>query len=143
MNATKILWGQVLLVCLVVLAFVWMATEWTAWRLGFQSQLGQPRFELIGWPTPPNVPPIAELGGNLAGYEVTGWFGLLAPAGTPLHVENCLSEVPAFADKQFRQRIYDQGSEPIGSSSEEFKIFIAAEYHRWGKLIRTVGFKAE
>jgi tripartite-type tricarboxylate transporter receptor subunit TctC len=70
--------------------------------------------------------------------------GLLALARTPLHVENHLSEIPqkAFADKRFRQRIYDQGSEPIGSSSDEFKIFIAAEYHRWGKLIRAVGIKA-
>lgn len=50
MNGTKILWGQILLVSFVVLAFVWMATEWTAWRLGFQSQLGMPWFELFGWP---------------------------------------------------------------------------------------------
>jgi type IV secretion system protein VirD4 len=50
MNATKILWVQILLVSLVVLAFVWMATEWTAWRLGFQPQLGIPWFELLGWP---------------------------------------------------------------------------------------------
>jgi type IV secretion system protein VirD4 len=50
MNATKILWGQVLLVGTVVLAFVWAATEWVAWRLGFQPQLGRPWFELIGWP---------------------------------------------------------------------------------------------
>jgi type IV secretion system protein VirD4 len=50
MNATKILWGQILLVSLVVLAFVWLATEWTAWRLGFQPQLGAPWFELLGWP---------------------------------------------------------------------------------------------
>jgi type IV secretion system protein VirD4 len=50
MNATKILWGQILLVSLVVLGFVWAATEWTAWCLGFQSQLGQPWFELFGWP---------------------------------------------------------------------------------------------
>jgi type IV secretion system protein VirD4 len=50
MNATKILWGQVLLVGTVVLAFVWVATEWVAWRLGFQPRLGQPWFELIGWP---------------------------------------------------------------------------------------------
>ena len=39
MSATKILWHQVILVCLVVLAFLWAATEWTAWRLGFQPQL--------------------------------------------------------------------------------------------------------
>src|SRR5271168_1280969 len=50
MNATKILWGQVLLVGTVVLAFVWAATEWVACRLGFQPQLGRPWFELIGWP---------------------------------------------------------------------------------------------
>ena len=50
MNATRILWGQVLLVSAVVLAFIWAATEWVAWRLGFQPQLGHPWFELIGWP---------------------------------------------------------------------------------------------
>ena len=50
MNATKILWGQVLLVSVVVLAFVWGATEWVAWRLAFQSQLGRPWFEFFGWP---------------------------------------------------------------------------------------------
>src|SRR5260370_33662795 len=50
MNATKILWGQVLVVSIVVLAFIWAATEWTAWRLGFQSQLGHPWFALFGWP---------------------------------------------------------------------------------------------
>ena len=50
MNATKILWGQVLLVSAVVLAFVWAATEWMAWKLGFQPQLGHPWFEVFGWP---------------------------------------------------------------------------------------------
>lgn len=50
MNATKILWGQLLLVSAVVLAFLWAATEWTAWQLRFQPQLGQPWFELFGWP---------------------------------------------------------------------------------------------
>src|ERR1700686_5099207 len=50
MNATKILWGQVLLVGAVVLAFVWGATEWTAWKLGFQPQLGHPWFDVFGWP---------------------------------------------------------------------------------------------
>jgi len=50
MSATKILWGQVLLVGAVVLAFLWAATEWTAWQLGFQAQLGPPWFEFLGWP---------------------------------------------------------------------------------------------
>jgi type IV secretion system protein VirD4 len=50
MNATKILWAQVLLVCAAVLAFMWAATEWTAWQLAFQPQLGHPWFMLFGWP---------------------------------------------------------------------------------------------
>jgi type IV secretion system protein VirD4 len=55
MNATKINWSQILLVSLVVLAFIWTATELTAWRLGFQPQLGTPWFELFGWPLYPPV----------------------------------------------------------------------------------------
>ncbi len=50
MSATKILWGQVLLVSAVVLAFVWAATQWTAWRLAFQPGLGHAWFEFFGWP---------------------------------------------------------------------------------------------
>src|SRR6202050_3316874 len=49
MHATKILWSQVLLVSAVALAFVWGATEWVAWRLAFQAQLGRPWFRLLGW----------------------------------------------------------------------------------------------
>jgi len=50
MNPTKILWGQILLVSATVLAFLWAATEWTAWKLGFQLQLGAPWFTFLGWP---------------------------------------------------------------------------------------------
>ncbi|MDW3224273.1 MAG: conjugal transfer protein TraG [Paracoccaceae bacterium] len=50
MSATKILWGQILIVCLIVLTTTWAATQWTALRLGFQPQLGQPWFELLGMP---------------------------------------------------------------------------------------------
>ena len=46
MSATKILWGQVTAVFAIVLITVWAATQWTAWRLGYQPQLGQPWFEL-------------------------------------------------------------------------------------------------
>ncbi len=50
MSATKILWGQILVVFLIVLSTTWAATQWTAWQLGFQPQLGRPWFELAGWP---------------------------------------------------------------------------------------------
>ncbi|RUV43667.1 MAG: hypothetical protein E5X45_28590 [Mesorhizobium sp.] len=48
MSATKILWGQILTVFLIVVLTTWAATQWTAWRLGFQPQLGAPWFELVG-----------------------------------------------------------------------------------------------
>ena len=50
MSATKILWGQITTVFLIVLFTTWGATQWTAWRLGFQAQLGTPWFDLAGWP---------------------------------------------------------------------------------------------
>jgi type IV secretion system protein VirD4 len=53
MSATKILWGQVLIVGLIALGFVWAATEWTAWRLAFQPELGSAWFRVLGWPVYP------------------------------------------------------------------------------------------
>ena len=50
MSGTKILWGQILTVFTIVLTTIWAATQWTAWRLGFQPQLGHPWFEIAGWP---------------------------------------------------------------------------------------------
>ena len=55
MSATKILWGQVSLVFAIVLVTLWGATQWTAWRLGYQPQLGLPWFELAGVPV--YIPP--------------------------------------------------------------------------------------
>lgn len=49
MSGTKILWGQVIVVGLIVLLAIWGATEWTAWRLAYQPELGRPWFELWGW----------------------------------------------------------------------------------------------
>ncbi|BAI96836.1 conjugal transfer protein TraG [Sphingobium sp. TA15] len=50
MPATKILWGQILAVLSIILVCVWGATEWVAWRLAFQPELGQPWFRLFGFP---------------------------------------------------------------------------------------------
>ena len=50
MSATKILWGQILTVFAIVLVTTWGATEWVAWRLAFQPELGQPWFRLFGFP---------------------------------------------------------------------------------------------
>jgi type IV secretion system protein VirD4 len=55
MNGTKILWGQILLVGALALGGIWLATQWTAWQLGYQLQLGPPWFrvgELPVYPPP-------------------------------------------------------------------------------------------
>ena len=56
MSGNKVLWGQVLIVGLVVLTAVWTATEWTAWRLAFQPELGPPFGRLLALPL--YAPPI-------------------------------------------------------------------------------------
>lgn len=50
MSATKILWGQILTIFAIVLITTWGATEWVAWRLAFQPELGAPWFRLLGFP---------------------------------------------------------------------------------------------
>lgn len=57
MPATKILWGQIVTVLSIVLTCVWGATEWVAWRLAFQPELGAPWFRLFGFPIylPPSL----------------------------------------------------------------------------------------
>ena len=46
MSATRILWGQIACILTILLITTWAATQWTAWRLGYQPQLGRPWFEL-------------------------------------------------------------------------------------------------
>jgi type IV secretion system protein VirD4 len=53
LSATKILWGQILVVSVIVLAAIWGATQWTAWRLGYQPQLGTAWTEIAGMPVYP------------------------------------------------------------------------------------------
>ena len=57
MSATKILWGQIALVFLIVLLTTWGATQYVAWSLGYQDQLGPPWFQILGWPVylPPEL----------------------------------------------------------------------------------------
>ena len=50
MNATRILWGQIVAVCSIVLIAIWVATQWTAWALAYQPELGNPWFHLLGYP---------------------------------------------------------------------------------------------
>ena len=50
MRGGQILWGQIALVSITILLTTWAATQWTAWQLGFQAQLGEPWFMVASWP---------------------------------------------------------------------------------------------
>jgi len=91
----------------------------------------------------PDVPTAREAG--LQGYEVVGWFGLMAPAGTPQPiVERVARETAAaMASPDIRSRTLQQGATPVGSSPAEFERFVRAEVARWTKIIRQAGITLE
>ena len=84
-----------------------------------------------------------ELGGVFSDYDVTAWYGLLAPAKTPVAIVDKLSGIIAnsLKDKTLRDDLFAKGVEPIGSSPIEFQNFIAEEYKRWGDVVRRAGIK--
>ena len=91
----------------------------------------------------PDVPPLAEQG--LREFESVGWFGLVAPAGTPSEIVDTLNSafVKALSDPAAIEKIRVLGAEPAPTSSEVFAKFIRSESEKWGKLIAETGIKAE
>jgi tripartite-type tricarboxylate transporter receptor subunit TctC len=91
----------------------------------------------------PDVPTLAELG--LSEFESVGWFGVVAPAGTPPDVINTLNAafVKALSDPAAIEKIRVLGAEPKPTSAEAFAKFIQSESVKWGKLIAEAGIKAE
>jgi tripartite-type tricarboxylate transporter receptor subunit TctC len=91
----------------------------------------------------PDVPPLAELG--LSGFESVGWFGLVAPAGTPPDIIGRLNAAfqKALSDPAAADKIRVLGAEPAPSSPEKFAEFIRSESVKWGKLIADAGIKGE
>jgi tripartite-type tricarboxylate transporter receptor subunit TctC len=89
----------------------------------------------------PQLPTVQEAG--VPGYELGGWFGLLAPARTPQSVVDRLaSEVrKAVADPKFRERLTEQGLDVFGSSSEEMLAVMRADTKKWGEVIAATGAK--
>jgi tripartite-type tricarboxylate transporter receptor subunit TctC len=91
----------------------------------------------------PDVAPLAELGLN--DFESVGWFGLVAPAGTPSDIIQRLNAafVAALNDATAAEKIRGLGAEPASSSPEQFAQFIRSESAKWGKLIADAGIKSE
>jgi tripartite-type tricarboxylate transporter receptor subunit TctC len=91
----------------------------------------------------PDIPTLAESGAP--GYEATGWFGVLVPAGTPAEIVTRLnSEIGAILKMpDVEERFLKFGAEGGGGSPADFTRFIRSEQDKWGKIIREAGIKAE
>jgi len=107
-------------------------------RLRPLASTGTRRSELM-----PDVPTMQEAG--LTGLEVTVWYGVLAPAATPRDVVKTLSEtiVKATRSPDIRQRLLDQGAEPVGSTSAEFDKILREEVAKWVEVIRASGIRPD
>ena len=91
----------------------------------------------------PQVPTAMEAG--VKGYEAIGWFGLLAPAGTPpAIVEQLSGDIgKAMAAPAMRDRALQEGATPIGSTPAEFQRFVHSEIAKWTRIIQQAGIRLD
>ena len=91
----------------------------------------------------PDVPTFAEAG--LAGYEATGWFGVVMPAGTPPDIVGRMNTelVAALKRQEIRERVIAAGAEPSPSTPEEFGALIRSEIVKWAEVVKASGAKLD
>jgi len=115
---------------------------------GSQVQVRAGRLRGIAVTTPkrlaaiPDMPAMAEA---LPGFEVVGWYGVIGPASMPKALVAKLHEelVKILNQPDVRGRIESDGSEPVGSSPEEFRRFMRADMDKWAKLVKESGAKLD
>ena len=90
----------------------------------------------------PDVPTIAE---TLPGYEMFGWIGLVAPAGTPQPITDRLSAETRkiMQDPEIRQRFLSAGMEPAGNTPVEFAAFMKKQNERYGAIVKQAHIKLD
>jgi tripartite-type tricarboxylate transporter receptor subunit TctC len=95
------------------------------------------------WPGAPEIPTVAESG--VPGYEVSGWFGLLAPAGTPPAVLKTLQQAIAEAVKQpeVNKQMLDLGALPVANTPEAFAALVQADVAKWREVVKSTGVKLD
>jgi tripartite-type tricarboxylate transporter receptor subunit TctC len=88
----------------------------------------------------PGLPPVGE---SVPGYELVGWYGVLAPRGTPKEIiakiNHGLAEVLRIPDVQ--ARLISVGAEAAHSSAADFGQFLQKETERWGKVLREANIR--
>lgn len=94
-------------------------------------------------PTVPDLPTVAESG--VLGFDISTWYGVWAPAGTPRDIVNRISAEIAKALQQpaVRERLAALGAEPAGDTPEAFAAYCQSELAKWSKIVRESGAKAD
>lgn len=92
----------------------------------------------------PDVPTIAEAG-PVKGFDASSWFGLLAPAGTPVDIINRVQQecAKALGTPALKERLLAQGAIPSGMPPAEFAAYIAAETKKWAQVVKVSGAKVD
>ncbi|RZI63879.1 MAG: tripartite tricarboxylate transporter substrate binding protein, partial [Variovorax sp.] len=95
------------------------------------------------WPGAPEIPTVAESG--LPGYEVSGWFGLLAPAGTPPAVLATIQQALSEAVKQpeVNKQMLELGAQPVANTPDAFAKLVQADVAKWRDVVKTTGVKLD
>ena len=90
----------------------------------------------------PDLPAIAEA---LPGFELVGWYGVIGPAKIPEPIVARLNSelVRILNTPEVRDRIVNDGSEPVGSSPEAFRLFMLADAAKWAKVVNDSGAKMD
>src|SRR5688572_22250148 len=94
-------------------------------------------------PALPEVPTVAEAA--LPGFEVSVWFGVLAPAGTPKTTLDRLTQIltKALQSPDVRERLASQGAEPIGNTPEQFTAQMKADLAKWAKVVKDANVRLD
>jgi tripartite-type tricarboxylate transporter receptor subunit TctC len=89
----------------------------------------------------PDVPTIAELG--YPGYEISSWQGMFAPAGTPKEILDKIAgeTIRMLKSREVGERLAREGSDPIGTTPEEFSRRYQAEIIKWAKVAKEAGMQ--
>jgi tripartite-type tricarboxylate transporter receptor subunit TctC len=107
-------------------------------RLRALAVLAPKRSELM-----PEVPTMEEAG--VKDVLVPVWYALLAPAATPREIVKALNDATVRAARlpELKQKLVEQGADPVGNSSEEFSKMLREEVARWAEVVKISGAKAE
>ena len=94
-------------------------------------------------PVAPEIPTVAETG--LPGFEVSVWFAVLAPAGTPREIVDRLNGilVKALRAPDVRERLASQGAEPIANTPEQFTAQMKTDLVKWAKVVKDANIKLD